>query len=377
MTRRNYLLALVAALVVGTSVRAQDSHVEVRYHKDSDVTVVTSDVLYAVNMPAQFLQVQMIGRYRKQGKPAEAPMSISLQFFSYAPKPLYQLDDSHRLRVKADEEILDFGLMIYSKLDEKYEASDGTFRTNTAARAGLPANALVRSTSKSDGLTLEVMSARNLSLADLRKLAKANGVVVKIGSTVFPLKPMHMTIVRQFVEAITPANVNSIAVKELPKPIDTRDVPSEANRASLEVTLNWLKALMDKEGETNTDVVPTRLETLKFKDCSISYRVIPLFRNSPVSNSLFYSIMEYEINLGDLNPEIVTVSKYRDNAKVFLTTRDVQEKIRVVERANDRPNTVRTLNNTRSARVSISLKSFEAASRFTVALSHAIKLCTR
>ena len=377
MTRRNYLLGLVAALMVGTSVRAQESHVEIRYDKSSDMTLVTSDTLYAVNMPAQFMQVQMTARYRKQGKPAEAPTSIGLQFFSYAPKPLYQLDDSHRLKVKADEQVLDLGLLVYSKIEEKYEGKDGLQATNSAARAGLPANALVRNISKNEGLTLEIMSVRRLSLADVHTLANAESVVMKIGETVFPLKPIHMTILRQFVSAITPPSGVIVEEKKVERPPVPADVPSDANNASLDDTMKWLQTHLDRHASDKGANVLVKLETQKFKDCTINYRLIPRVKNPPNSSALSYVVLEYKFNLRDINPEIVTVANRGDYATVSLTTRDAQPKILVLDHKNEYGTMGRTVDEHKRMHVVISLKKIEAADSLRVALIHAINLCTR
>jgi len=341
------------------------------------MTVVTSDSLYAINMPAQFMQIQMTARYRKRGQPAEVPTSIGLQFFSYAPRPLYQLDDSHRLKVKADEQVLDLGLLAYSKIEEKSQGKDGAAKTNSAARAALPENALVRNISKTDGLTLEIMTVRRLSLADLHTLAKAESVVMKLGETVFPLKPIHMTILRQFVAAITPPSGAIVAEKKVERAPVPADVPSDANKASLGDTMKWLQTHLDRHASDKGANVLISLETLKFKDCTINYRLIPRVKSSPISSALSYVVAEYKFNLGDINPEIVTVANLGDYATVSMTTRDVQPKIIVLDHKNESGTMGRTVNEHQRTHVVISLKNVEAAESLRVALIHGINLCTR
>jgi hypothetical protein len=371
MNCRLTLASLALALALTSAVRGQQSHVQVRYSKDADVTIVDSDLLYVINMPSQFMMMRFEGAYSKQGKPTQLPSRINVQFSSYSPKPLYQPDNSHRLQVKADNQVLDFGVLGYSKLEAK---KDGDERINSAVRAALPSVALVGANSKSDGLTLESMSVLNVNLADLTRLARAGSVIMKIGDTVFPLTATHVSILREFVEVITPANADSLVPVKVSDPVVPADVPSDANQASLDQTLKWIKKEIEREGSTNYIAVPAKLEPLDFNSCRIRYRVVPLRRETTTSSKLVYAIMEYRMELGDLNPERVTTAKLRDYATMVLSTRD-QSKIKVIKHANESGTMGRTLDEGDVGYVTISLKSIEAASRLKVAFVHAINLC--
>src|SRR2546423_9253478 len=105
---RIYSIAFLA-LLVNPALYAQESHVQRRYAKNTRLTVVTSDALYVINMPTQFMALELWGRYTGQDQPPkQMPDKISLEFSSYTLEPIYQKDENHRLAVRADEEILDF-----------------------------------------------------------------------------------------------------------------------------------------------------------------------------------------------------------------------------------------------------------------------------
>ncbi|HEY0349964.1 MAG TPA: hypothetical protein VGC60_17595 [Pyrinomonadaceae bacterium] len=360
-------MSLALMLVATCIAAAQQTHVHAHYASDIDTTIVDSDVLYVINMPAQFMTIRLEGAYAKQGKPTQLPGRINVILSSYSLTSVYEAEASHRLRVKADDQILDFGLLTYVKSDEDKAK---------AIRSALPSIALVGATSKSKGLTLESMAMRNVSLGELAKLASAASVVMKLGDTVFPLTPMQMSILREFVQVITPEKIDSTAIAKVDEPVVPLDVPSDANHAPLEQTLKWIKTELDREGSTKNLVltdVPRKLEPLDFNTCRIRYRLEPLRRETTVSNTLIYAIMEYRIDLGDLNP-MVTTSNLRDLAILSLTTR-APAKIKVFKHANEHGTMGRTLDESDTSSVLISLKSIEVATRLRIALIHAINLC--
>jgi hypothetical protein len=364
---------LALMLTMRTVAAAQESHINVSYEKSTDTTSVSSDLLYVIDMPTQFMQIQFTGRYPNQGKPKELPYAISVEFHSFGTKSFYNKDDAHHLRVKAGDEILDVGLLNYARFEESSKDQNYPDRPAFKLRGALPSTALVASTAKIPGLTLELMS-RAISLRDLATMARANEVLMKIGDTVFQLKPTHVNTLREFVAALSPSNIDPALVKTIaPLPIP-KDIPSDANNSSLDETFKWLRAYIEREGTTNDVVVPKQLQIMNLSSCRISYRKVPVIRNA--SENLVYAIMEYQMNLADLNPEAVTVADYADHSSVFIQTHDAEPKIKIIKRANTIQGTPgRTLDETLGALTSINLKNHEAASHFRVAFAHAINLC--
>jgi hypothetical protein len=220
------------------------------------------------------------------------------------------------------------------------------------------------------------MSITNVGLADLTKVASAGRILMKIGATVFALTPVQASILRDFVAAVTPDKADAaLAIPGVKAPEISADVPSDANKASLDATLKWLKNEFARSGTANEPVVPKRLEPAEFKGCQINYRRIPVFRNSPVSNTLVYAIMEYQLNLADLNPEALSIANQTEYSTVFLVTRNQEKKIKVFTRANDHGFVGRTLDEKHSSSAAFSLSNAKAAAEVKVALVHAINLC--
>lgn len=377
---RSRILLLMLLLLTVTSTPAQESHVELRYEKSIDRTIVTSDLLYVINMPSQFMQIQLIGRYPGKGKPSQMPDRIYFQFYSFASNALYQLDSKHRLLVKVDSKVLNFGLLSYANVegkskDPKERNNPRPLKSNLSFSASLPPAAVITTAHKKDDLTVEFMSIEELSLADLRLLAGATELAMKIGDTVFAFRPMHMAVLREFTESITPTNVNSMSLSEPEREKMPPDVPSDEKQTPLAETLTWLKTHLERNGSTNDLLTPKRFEPVNFNSCQIVYKVTPRFRNSPVSRTLVYAIMEYRMDLADLNPEAIRVSDLGDYATASMTVRDYQPKIKVFTHSNNNGMMGRTLEEALTEVAFINWKDKAAAFQFKNALSHAIKLC--
>jgi hypothetical protein len=345
--------------------------------KSSNLTVVTSDSLYVINMPTQFMQLQFTGRYPNQGPPTQMPDKVTLLFSSYATDPLYQKDNSHRLVVKADAGVVDFGLMSYAALRENgQDTYTAAQNSRLGLRSPIPPDALVRTTNQGKPLTLESMSATDVPLNQISKLAGASQVLMKIGNTVFQLTPTQLSILREFVTSITPTG--GAATEATPKastPNIPPEVPSNANNAPLDVTLKWLKNELQRRGAKEGIGAHGRIETADFKSCEIKYRIVPLFRTSPVSSNLVYAIIEYQFNLADINPESVRTGDLQGYSTITFDTVDHTEKIKVVTRANEGGMTGRTLDETVKSGSMLYLRDANSAAQIKAALVHAIGLC--
>lgn len=360
------------------AVYRQESHVQRRYVKSTNLTLVNSDSLYVINMPAQFMQLELSARYPSQGPPTQAPDKVTLEFQSYATAPLYQKDESHRLAVKADAEVLDFGLMSYTGLRE---SGKDTYTADEKARLGisspLPSVALVRAANKGQPLTLESMSATDVPLGRLTKLARASQVLLKIGDTVFALTPNQLGVLREFVAAVTPAGGAGAAdaAPRVDAPNVPPDVPSNANNAPLDSTLRWLKKELPRAGAKAAIGIPGQLEAGDFNGCQLSYRVVPRFRNAPVSPSLVYTVIEYQFDLADINPETVRASDAKDFSMLTFNTVNQEQKIKVISRANNNGMAGRTLDETWQAGAILYLRDANSAAQIKEAFVHAVGLC--
>lgn len=370
---------IVSAVLVSTCsyhIRAQDSHVQSRYVKSTNTTVVTSDVLYVVNMPTQFVAIQLSSRYPGQGQPGSAPEHILIEFDSYSAAPRYQKDAARRLAVKADEEVIDFGELGYNVFRQ---SGKDTYSSENGSLLGLhtttmPPDALVRSTGGGNGLYLETMFASNVPLYRLAKLAKAQKVLMRIGDTVFALSPTHLAILREFVSANTPAGGAYAAEASSANAAVPPDVPSDANNASLDVTLNWLKKEISREGTTTWAGIPRQIEADDFSGCRIRYKIIPKLNRVPGASNLVYAIAEFQFSLADINPEAVRAADLKDFSSVFLQTHNNEPKIKITNRSNDGGIAGRTIDERMDSGTIIYLRAGTASS-VRAALLHAIWLC--
>jgi hypothetical protein len=357
-------------------VYSQESHVQRRYVKSTNLTLVTSDSLYVINMPTQFMQLQLTGRYPNQGPPTQMPDKITLLFNSYTTAPLYQQDEAHRLVVKADAEVLDLGLMSYSALREN---GKDNYMADQKSRLGIsspiPPDALVRTANKDKALTLESMSVSDVPLSQLTKLAQSSQVLMKIGDTVFALTATQMSILREFAASITPAGGVIPTELKTSSPKIPSDVPSDTNNASLDTTLKWLKKELPRNAAKEGIGVKGKIEVMDFNSCQLTYRFVPLFKTSPVSSSLVYTIIEYQFNLADINPETVRASDLKGFSMLSFDTRNQEPKIKITSRANDNGMAGRTLDEKSRAGAVLNLRDADSAAQIKEAFVHAIKLC--
>jgi hypothetical protein len=272
--------------------------------------------------------------------------------------------------------LFDFGELGYNVFRQSgkdiYSSENGSMlgmHTTT-----LPPDALVRSKGAGNGLYLETMFASNVPLYRLAKLAKAQKVLMKIGGTVFALSPTHLAILREFVAANTPAG--GVYKTEAPtaNAVVPPDVPSDANNAPLDVTLNWLKKEISRNGSTTWAGIPRQIEAEDFSGCRIRYKIVPKLNRVPGASNLVYAIAEYQFSLADINPEAVRAADLKDFSSVFLQTHNSEPKIKITNRSNDDGVAGRVIDEKVDSGTLIYLRAGTASS-VKAALVHAIWLC--
>lgn len=377
------LASLVAASLIPKVVASyqQEQHVERRYVKSTNVTLVSSDILYLINTPTQFLQLQFTGRYANEGLPRQMPHKITLQFQSFATSQMYQKDELRRFTAQSEDEVLDLGLLSYNVFRE--QGKDKYF-ADQKSRLGLlqplPAAAMLNASNRDKPLTLESMAVNDVPLSTITKVARGNHVSVKIGDSTFPLSPVQLTILREFVNAMTPVGATNTPVESTARPDNIgvpKEVPSKANNASLDQTLKWLKKELPRNFARVNLGVRGNLEIVDLNNCRMKYRIIPLFRTSAVSSSLVYAIIEYQFNLADINPQTVLASDLRDFWMLTFSAVDEQPKIKVFSRANDNGMAGRTLSETAKSSGSLYLRDASSATQIRESFVHAIELCRK
>ena len=107
--------------------------------------------------------------------------------------------------------------------------------------------------------------------------------------------------------SVTPVAMGAEASAAPVAPAIPVDVPSDANRATLEVTLKWLAKELEHAAATK-EYVPRKIAPVEFKTCQIRYRLDPVFRTTRVSPNLVYVILDYKMNLADLDSASLVAS---------------------------------------------------------------------
>lgn len=371
---RLLLLAAVAAALLGAFARAQGTHVHSRYSKDARATLVAADTLYVADTPAQFMALRLSCVYPNEGPPSAPPDHISIQFYSYAPAPLYRKDDAHRLTVEADGETLDFGLTGYflARDDGKGKETYGIEKSSRDIRTLLPPNARVRSAAGGKGLVLEFMSGAGVTLESLTRMSEARKLTVKIGGTTFTLTPEQHEVLREFASAVTPAGGAAQSAVTVGPDIPA-DVPSDANNATLDATLRWLKKELASESRTTLGEVSESIEPEDFGGCQVSYRLTSVGASRP--NKVLPTAADFKLNLADLNPKSVRLSSRASYSTVTFHTRDNEPKIKLASRVYADGYPGRPLYESTVSSGSFNLRTESAGARIKAALVHAIKLC--
>jgi len=223
-----------------------------------------------------------------------------------------------------------------------------------------------------------MMSLQDLPLSSLDEIAKARDVVMKIGATVFPLTGTQLSIVREFIASSTPVAgpVKTVGAEaKINAPAVPADVPSDANKAPLDQTLKWIKNELARNSNTKyAGGTPTRIEPADFSGCRIKYRIIPVIESISETN-LKHAIMEYQLNLAELNAESVRAAYFKEYSSVFVSTRNNEAKIKVISRENDKGFAGRELDEKVYPMTRINLSNADSAAQLKAALSHAIRLC--
>lgn len=367
---------LILILVTTGSGYAQEKYVSRNYVKEIDTTFVDSVILYVVNQSDQFMTLQFSARYHGQPGQGQKAESILGKLSSYSIGPVYQNDADHRVSIKTKDGVIDFGLAEYSQIEgigKKNSGRSGKIESVIEALRPPPPAAAVITPNEKSGLLLELMSVAVTS-DDLVRLAKAEQVVVKVGKTVFALTPTHLAILRAFVSEIqSGANEPPAPVTQAAGPPVSPDVPSDTNKAQLEVTLKWLASEMRHSKEMEIFNTKRKLEPMEFKSCKIRYEVVPT-QNTPLLR-LSYPILDFQFSLADLNPETVAVSNAKDFSMVSVNTRNFKSAIKMTRLRSEAGVSGKIISESQITRLDIYLHDSETANRFKVAFVHAINLC--
>lgn len=305
-------LPLIFAALLAPHADGQKPRVEEKYDRASDTTELAAHVLYLLNTPEQFVQLQMRGKHRgrRQLLPAYA---LELEFYSFAAKKKFSDPRVTRGLVGvADGRPIKFEWWAY-------DTAGGD-----KARQFLP-----RAASVGGKPVLEYLSFA-VEAEQLAQLAAAREAELRLGPTRFPLDDTHKAIMREFVARITPPE------DAAPEPgggaeFVVAQLPQGLEGAPLDATIKWLLDKIHKHG-TSYGLERSRIiRQVESSGCQISYRATSLWSpNMSWSSALTVSPsagVDYRVNFGDLNAASVRAVVYKDTAYLHFATRGGEPKI--------------------------------------------------
>lgn len=379
-------LSLMLALAPAPRAQEQKARVRTEYMKSAKKTRVEANVLFVLNAPDQFLQLQL--RAWHKGQQLDSPAEqIELDFVSFGKSPRYAANEDRRLVAVFDDGRVELGQLERIVMNSE-KGGANALPTFARLRAAVAAD---------DKLTMELMSV-DIRPEQFVRLAGAARAEIQIGATRFALNDVHMGILREFASYVipqgwTPQQVagGAAGAGVAPPPgvaEPTRaETPSDANNAPLEDTLKWLKKELSKNGTITRNGRTERLETVAFSSCEIRYRVAPIVVQAPpgpatdLLNAPGYRYvpptLDYSLNLADLDPQGVRAGMIDDGAMISFLTRDGAPKITKKTTDNSEGRVTLHYEDQKLSGGFLNLRKTQIAPDIAVALTHAIRLCQK
>lgn len=213
-------LLIFFTLVLPAYAYPQDPHVSTKYMKESKQTRVSTDFMFAIDTPSQFLQVQLSFRYPNQ-QLLKPPRRIALAITSYTREVLYRREADRKFLIIADGDSLRFNATSYQLL--KGETKNGKDRfwfewdstwpfpagqveeifKGLGYESPLPDGAQIRAGKNVDGVFMERIFVE-LKSERLLEIAKVHKLEFQLGNTKFGFTENQMNTIRDFAEYVTP-----------------------------------------------------------------------------------------------------------------------------------------------------------------------------
>jgi hypothetical protein len=202
MKLRRQLPLLFLVLALPLCARAQS--VSTRYMKDSKQTAVETNLLYLLNTPEQFVEMQLRGFYKGETL-VKMPDKVLISFWSVSKKALYRpaaqlnaVADGEQLKVGSEEPV--------SMTGETKDGKDIFYSDNRPGlgiQVPIPSTATVRNAKGVTGLAMEWITL-DLKTEQLLKISAAKQAELHLGGTTLPLTEGQMSIIRDFASRLKP-----------------------------------------------------------------------------------------------------------------------------------------------------------------------------
>jgi hypothetical protein len=339
--------ALLLMLAVSASAFGQGQRARVRaeYDQERGHTHVAANVLYLLNTPEQFVELQLRGQYWGKRLLFTAD-EVSLEFYSFSAAAKYRDEKSRRLVAVLDGKEFDLG--------------PATYKTISADKAGelLPKNARLSGKPLLEVLIAKVEPAHASALADARR------VEFRLSDLRLALDDEHMSILREFNSFVNLAPGAAIPSGEGVEAL-MAELPPALKDAQINTTLKWLEESLFKHAVFSRNGYAWRLVPTHFSDCKIAYRIAQKRALGAVGPP---SVTVFSVDLADLDAESVRAVSYDGMTYVYLRTRGGEQKIRSAWPTDADHGFTR-------ASTTITLDDAKAAPGITAALAQAVRLC--
>jgi hypothetical protein len=125
------------ALVLPTSMGAQEPHVHTRYVKEPKTTIVETDLMYLVDTPQQFVQLGFVTRYPKE-RLEKPPKKIDLLIWSFSKEVMYRGEKEHTVKFHTDGESWDISPPFYVVFKGESKSGQDIFWSEKRPDLGQP-----------------------------------------------------------------------------------------------------------------------------------------------------------------------------------------------------------------------------------------------
>lgn len=309
MKKFRLALSLIFAASLAPPAQGQKPRVQKQYDKAENSTEVTANVLYLLNTPEHFIQLQVRGRHWGS-QPILPAGGVYFEFYSFAAEKKYRAAGDRQLSGVADGRPLKFWRWDY-----------GTAEGGEALRY------LPRAARVSGKLVMEFLNFY-VEPEQVSQLAAARDAELLLGPTRLPLDDTHKSIMREFVSHVTPAEGGA---PEAGMEIVDSQLPPELEGATADATVKWVLNKIHKHGTHHEAERSRTLHPVESSGCRISYRQRTLVGRD-LSRMTGPSVApsggtEYRLNLGDLSADSVRAVASKETAYLIFATRGGEPKI--------------------------------------------------
>jgi len=373
-------ILLSGSLLLATDLRAQESRVHQTYEPASRTTKLLSSHLVLLDSPDQFLEGQLVAFWPGESM-LGAPVRIVINITSRAPAEIYHNRESH-LFSTTDLNRADLGPMgfygayrqVSTEFPDIYQ-----FMKGDVVRVPIPKTALVLAGNHEALLTAEELFSRDIALKELLEMANAAHLTFRFEAVNVDLNRDQLFTIRAFAQSVTSSDKSAIAKSSVFENIDQPPLPIDTSSASLELTLNWLQKQIAASGRIKgISQSWMKTEIQSFSACNLTLRETPLSQEAVEDSAILRPIVQYVVNLADLNPRSALVTRpllhsVLDFSTVRFATRDNRTAIQVLVRQSV---TGKEYERGTDYRLAINVQTDAAACQVRDAMLRAIRLCS-